>query len=390
MIFNFELSTTVMALLAVCAVSTIIIASLYCPFIRRINRRSRQCRLNVDSPAGSGWPAASVIIYSRGEADRLEALLPTILSQDYEGAFEVIVVNEGDSADVRNVISALQLANRNLYLTFTPDGARNLSRKKLALTLGIKAARNGIVVHTTSDAIISSPRWLTKIMRNFSDPSTDIVLGYASPVSDAGISRTCTFEFADDCTSWLSSAIDHRPFRGTELNLAYRKELFFANKGFSRSLNLHSGDNDIFISEIASKQNTAVELSPESIVHFSSYDFHSTIRDTAVRHLFTQRFIKHRPWPRLIIGEAALWLAIISACVAAIIDINNAVTISAAAVLLIACATDIAISWRKATTTLGLRRLTLTAPWFTLTQPLRRTALSLYARLSKQKKYTWD
>ena len=51
------------------------------------------------------------------------------------------MVNEGESAAVTDVVSTMQLTHRNLYLTCTPDGVRNLSRKKLAITLGIKATR---------------------------------------------------------------------------------------------------------------------------------------------------------------------------------------------------------------------------------------------------------
>lgn len=392
MTFILDLSPLVITLLSVSALSAIIILAFYNPFVRRVYRRSRACRLTVDKAEGDAtpWTAASVIIYAQGEADRLEAMLPKVLAQDYEGPFEVIVVNEGDSADVRNVISALQLANRNLYLTFTPDGARNLSRKKLALTLGIKAARYPVVVQTTADAIIGSSQWLTKIMRHFNNPSTGIVLGYAAPSPDAAIDRTSSFDFADDSTSWLGAAVGRRPFRGTELNLAYRRELFFTNKGFSRSLNLHFGDDDIFISEIATRQNTTVELSSESIVRFNSYDMKSTLRDTAVRHIFTKRFIRRKPLPRLVIGECALWLLLLSSVSAALLDCHNIATISAATILIIGPIIDMSMAWRKTTVALELRRLTFTVPWFVLAHPLRRISMALYARISKQKKYTWD
>lgn len=391
MTFFFDLSLLTISLISVSAISALIILAFYDPFIRRIYHRRNACRLIVDNPdRPASHVAASIIIYAQGEADRLETMLPAVLGQNYDGQFEVIVVNESDSADVRNVISALQLSNRNLYLTFTPDGARNLSRKKLALTLGIKAARYPVVVNTTADAIIDSPLWLTKIMRHFNDPSTGIVLGYAAPVHDSGLNRTLTFDFANYCVSWLAAAIGKRPFRGTELNLAYRRELFFNNKGFSRSLNLHFGDDDIFISEIATRRNTVVELSPESIVRFSSYDMPATLKGTAVRHIFTNNFVKHKPVPWLAVGECALWLMLLSSAAAILTDWHNLATIIITALILFGTATDIALSWRKTTTALELRRLTLTVPWFVIIRPFRRLSLSIYAQISKQKKYTWD
>ncbi len=390
MSFNFDLPTFTACLLSISAVCTAYIIIFYCRFVRRVATRRRNCELIVDESNDDEryWPEASIIVYSQDEAERLENLLPVILRQDYPAHFEVVVVNEGDSEEVRNVINAMQLSNRNLYLTFTPEGARNLSRKKLALTLGIKAARYDIVVLTTVDAIIHSEKWLMKMMRHFKNKSTGIVLGYAAPAEQPG--RKISYAFTADNVEWLSSAIGHRPFRGTELNLAYRRDLFFANKGFSRSLNLHFGDDDIFISEISNKKNTVVELSPESIIRFQSYDNAKTMRDTAIRHLFTEKFIRHKPLSILATGELSMWLGLGASTVAIASDPANIVIIGACVLMFTMSAFEIARSWRKATTALDMRRLTLTSLFFSITRPFSRLSLKLSSRLSRQKKYTWD
>lgn len=385
---NIYLSDLTIVLLAIVLLSALAIVFIYCPFVRRIASRRRKCQLIVDSGDEAEWPAASVVVYSRNEFDCLEGFLRTLLTQDYPGSFEVIVVNEGDSQEMRNLIAAMQLANRNLYLTFTPEGAHNLSRKKLALTLGIKAARYDTVVLTTVDASICSDKWLTKMMRHFKNDSTGIVLGFAAPQEKVG--RCASFAFAANSVDWLSAAIGKHPYRGTELNLAYRRKLFFDNKGFSRSLNLHFGDDDIFISEIARADNTVVELSPESIVRFNSYDNVKTMHDTAMRHLFTERFIRHKPFSRAALGETALWTGILSSVGAVVLNPMNVLVISVCAALLILDFVEIARSWRKTTAALELRRLTLTASWFVLVRPIARFKLRLRASISKQKKYTWD
>ncbi len=387
MFFNIEISPLIITLLGVCILSFAVILCVYCIYVRRVVRRQRRC---AQQSAPAILPAASVIVYACGEAEYLETLLPTILNQNYPGEFEVIVVNEGDSADVRNVIGALQIAYSNLHLTFTPDGARNLSRKKLALTLGIKAARHSVVVLTTADAIIGSPQWLSSMMRHFVTTDTGIVLGYAAPADNAAISRTATFNFACDSTAWISPAIGHKPYRGTELNIAYRRDLFFANKGFSRSLNLHAGDDDIFISEIATKTNTAVELSPESVVRFGSYNMASTLRDYALRYQFTRRFIHRKPLRWLLGGELAFWLCIVSGALAIIFDVNNFFSIGVVSLMAIGAYLCIALVWRQTTSALSLRRLTLTAPLLTLLHPFCRIALYIKGKISRQKKYTWD
>lgn len=392
MSLNFDLPIYTIIFLAAALLFAGVVFLYYCPFVRRVSRRRSQCDLTVDTPEGErpNWPAASIIIYAQGEADRLENLLPVVLGQDYGGTFEVIVINEGDSADVRSVINALQLAHRNLYLTFTPDGARNLSRKKLALTLGIKAARYEVVVNTTTDAIITSDRWLEKIMRHFSNPSTGIVLGYAAPTDDSEIALSTSFFYACDSVSWISAAIGQHPFRGTELNIAYRRELFFANKGFSRSLNLHYGDDDIFISEIATRDNTVTELSPESVVRFSNYDMNAALYSTALRRRFTESFIRKKPLPCLTIGETSLWLTILSAAGAIVFDYLNLTTIIIAAIIIGITMTAVVLAWQKTSEAIELRRICLSAPFLALAQPFRRLSLSISSGMSKQKKYTWD
>lgn len=392
MSFNFELPVLTIILLLACVAFAMIVCLYYCTYILRISRRRRSCYLMLDTPEGErpNWPAASVLIYAEGEADRLEKLLPVVLNQDYGGTFEVIVINEGDSAEVREVINALQLTHRNLYLTFTPDGARNLSRKKLALTLGIKAARHSIVVNTTADAVIISSHWLEKIMRHFHNPQTGIVLGYAAPDEEAAISLSSTFNYACDSVSWLAAAIGRRAYRGSELNLAYRRELFFANKGFSRSLNLHSGDDDIFISEIATHKNTVTELSPEAIVRFGSYNMNASLRSAAIRRYFTESFIHKKAMPRLALGEVATWLTLATGGAAIATGYTNLAVILPTALVICLTLCFIGVVWKKASEALELRRIALTAPFFTLLQPFRRIGLSLRAGMSKQKKYTWD
>jgi hypothetical protein len=51
---------------------------------------------------------------------------------------------------------------------------------------------------------------------------------------------------------------------GVGRNLAYTKDDFFRVGGFKKHYNLKSGDDDLFVNEIADKKNTAVVIVPES------------------------------------------------------------------------------------------------------------------------------
>lgn len=52
---------------------------------------------------------------------------------------------------------------------------------------------------------------------------------------------------------------------GVGRNLAYKKSLFFKHKGFARHNHIESGDDDLFISQAATKRNTSIEISKDSI-----------------------------------------------------------------------------------------------------------------------------
>jgi hypothetical protein len=64
---------------------------------------------------------------------------------------------------------------------------------------------------------------------------------------------------------YLGMALAGLPYMGVGRNLAYRKSLFLDNRGFGPHLNLQSGDDDLFVNQLASRKNTRVNLSPGSI-----------------------------------------------------------------------------------------------------------------------------
>ena len=398
MIMNFSLNLPLISIIMIAAASAALTALvlLYYLRLRPISKARRHCdkeAAEADSaPTDSGAAGVSVIVYSQDEAHELAELLPQILSQDYDGKMEVIVVNDGESLDVRDTIGLLQLSHSNLYLTHTPDGARNLSRKKLGITLGVKAARYDVVVLTTAAARITSDRWLRCITRHFADSSIEVVLGYAHPAADGDIKvgkRHRSFDFVADSALWLSAALTGKPYRGSENNLAYRRSTFFANKGFARSLNLCFGDDDIFVSEIARHDNTAVELSAPSMVTLPADNRHNH-HEQAIRRRFTEKFIKRR---RRLLLPLSFWLAPIAVCAAAIAiacDYSNATTVIAGAVAALAAVIISGGIWRQMMGLLRGRRLLLSLPLLAATRPCRQAMIAVRSKVSHQKRYTWD
>ena len=53
---------------------------------------------------------------------------------------------------------------------------------------------------------------------------------------------------------------------GIGRNMAYRRELFFTHKGYSRHLDLERGEDDLFIFENVPAKRIAADISPASVV----------------------------------------------------------------------------------------------------------------------------
>lgn len=391
MYFSVELIPAAICLLSVAFLSLIYIIVIYVGRIRRVTRAVRAGESTPDIIDPATLKPVSVIVYSQAQSTWLEELLPDLLKQDYPAGFEIIVVNEGASEATRDLVENLALAYPNLYLTYTPDGARNLSRKKLGITIGIKAARHDVVVLTDAAARVESPLWLQKIMSHYTDPSTDVVLGYAyMSGGDHGMGRRRrAFDYVADSVAWLTAALAARPYRGTYYNMAYTRELFFNNKGFSRSLNLENGDDDIFVSEIVTPTNTAVELSPDGMVMANFRDHEAAMYDTRHRHEFTGRRISHRSRRLMAAGEVCLWLVILCGVVACLLSGLNVLPMSVAALFILIALCVMTIVWRNALTALRGRRLLLSLPWLILMRPVRQCRLAIAMRLGKKTYYTW-
>ena len=109
-------------------------------------------------------PPLSVILCARNEADNLRKILPAILEQDYP-QFEVIVINDASTDETEDVLGFMEEKYPHLYHSFTPDSARYISHKKLALTLGIKASKHDWLVFTETNCMPASIIWQKVIGR---------------------------------------------------------------------------------------------------------------------------------------------------------------------------------------------------------------------------------
>ena len=89
----------------------------------------------------------------------------------------------------------------------------------------------------------------------------EVALGYGAYQKKPGLlNKIIRFETFHTALQYFGYALAGKPYMGVGRNLAYRKTLFFKNKGFSSINHIPSGDDDLFISKVAKKGNTAIMI----------------------------------------------------------------------------------------------------------------------------------
>ncbi|MDE6443438.1 MAG: glycosyltransferase [Muribaculaceae bacterium] len=400
MIFDFNIPVYIWILAGIAVLAAIVaLKARFLPMLKIVRTADEQTEdyahiINPEAEHPAKGPKVSVVVYAYTCEEKLTEYLSTLMSQDYHD-FEVVVVNEGNNEVTAGLAERLtSLYPDKLYVTFIPPGSHNLSRRKLALTLGIKAAKGEVVLTTTSNCIIPSSSWLSLMMTPFAENSyTDIVLGvsHIDPSQFSGPAKWYR-EFDDTLTSmqWIGASLNGRTFRGDGHNLAYRRKLFFEQKGYSKTIHLMHGDDDLFIYDIADDINTEVMLVKESILTVdwgeAANRMHADLKE---RYQFTSTFLPSLPFLREGLGSSMQWLVTASAVAAALIPLPNLFPASMALVILLAFNITEIVVYEKAA-----HRLDASTPWvllplYMLWRPLGNLIFRLRHRPHRKKNFTF-
>jgi glycosyltransferase involved in cell wall biosynthesis len=234
----------------------------------------------------------SVIICARDEDENLARNLPGVLVQNYPSSYEVVTVNDNSVDDSKYILQELKKTFKSLNVIELTQEAKLITGKKYPLSIGIKEAKHEVLLLTDADCVPASEFWIQK-MQDAYDDNIEIVLGYGAYHKRSGaLNKLIRFETFHTALQYLSYALAGIPYMGVGRNLSYKKELFFRNKGFSSINHIPSGDDDLFINKVATKQNTAVIIDPEAITRSIPKRTWKEWRKQKSRHYTTAKFYK--------------------------------------------------------------------------------------------------
>ncbi len=339
------------------------------------------------------YPKASIIVYALNAEKTISEYLDSLLIQKYPD-FEIIVVNDASEDNTALIVENYTLIHNNVYMTFMPASSHNISRRKMALTLGIKAAKGEFVITTSSDTIIQSPYWLANLMRHCDNASTDIILGYShiSQSEMKGATRWYrSFDSIIDAALWLGAAINKKAYRGDRHNLAFRKDIFFANKGYAKSMCFQNGDDDLFINQISTADNTCVEISPESqlILNWGKAEKRLWI-DSKERYSFTAKYLGTKFFVLQRLHFLANWIVAVSCIALILLSFTQLFPLLIASFILLSLWTIQIITYRRVATSLQCIRLWWSVPFFMLLKPIVDIIYKMQFSSRKSKNYTWQ
>ncbi|MBL7837009.1 MAG: glycosyltransferase, partial [Bacteroidetes bacterium] len=225
--------------------ASIILLSLLALFVAiqvayHLNIYGRFIKKTEHNESDYNWQGVSIVIAARSEYDNLQKLVPVLLEQDYPN-YEILIVDDASWDGTTGYLEELEKMHPKIRGVFvTEEMKRNYQGKKLALSLGIKAAQNDIILLTDADCLPNSNQWIKHMVRPFHHSAgTEIVLGY-SPFSKQGgmVNIISRMDNLYTGMTYFSYAMKKDPYMGVVLNLAKKISLFFKQKWIATNIQI--------------------------------------------------------------------------------------------------------------------------------------------------------
>ncbi len=375
--FGYSLTITSTVLISILLATSLIEIFYYLAFYRRISANRKKGRARKKPPV-------SVIICAKNEAENLAEFLPSVLNQEWPD-YEVIVVNDCSEDDTEDILKLISADHPNLVVKTLHKESSLAHSKKMALFIGIKAATNEYLLLTDADCKPVSGKWIEEMMSHFIKEK-DFVLGYGGYIKRRGLlNKYVRFDTMFIAMQYMGMALAGKPYMGIGRNLAYRKSLFFDNKGFGSHMNLQSGDDDLFVNSLARESNTAVAVTPGSFTRSVPPPDWRSFRKQKIRHLSTSSYYRTGTKVWLLIEPFARLLNY-----GLFIYLISALTFWPAtlAIFMITFIVKVAVFF-YAQKSLNERDLVVFSPLFDLASLFINTGFLLGARKNKNQKYEW-
>ena len=357
---------------------------------------SRGSGISNSPVSGSFRPKASVVIYCRSDEETLMSALESVCSQDYPD-YEVVVVCDAGMEYAGYISELVESRWPNVYVTFLQPGSHNLSRRKLANTIGIKAAKGEVVITTQANIKIPSDKWLSGMMEPFCGEQgrhVDVALG----LSHIDFKELCgfgkwyrRFDSVLGDALWVGYAVCGHPYRGDCFNLALRRKVFFDHKGYANNMYLLNGEDDVYLQEICNDANTRMVTSPDTVLTVEWGEASNriwTLRKAS--YAFTSRWLPRTPFFLSGFTDLMQWLVPALALAGAFLGKECLwPAVSACLIVAVLWTVDI-LCYTRASRAFGIPGLSVAVPLLWMWRPVANFVFKLAHIGTYKKNFTWQ
>lgn len=259
---------------------TLLIALLSC-FLNPFFRVGVRAEEETPAPARP----VSIVLTPINDAIVLEKNLKHYLEQDYPEPYEVIVVAPQEDKETADILKRYA-SNPKLYTTFVPQSSRYMSRKKLAITLGVKAAKHEWVAMVDIACHPQSSAWLASLVAHCHD-GKNLVVSHTKYDYDTPDFRRFERIYTDLYVQ--REYRSGRPYRCIDGALLFRKNEFIDEEGFRGDLKYLRGEFDFMVNKYAKRHSLAIDTSDDGTLIEET----PTDKEWRNRHLFYMENRKH-------------------------------------------------------------------------------------------------
>ena len=207
----------------------------------------------------------SVVVCARDAYEYLQDLVPVLLTQDYPD-YEIVIVNDCSEDETEEWLKDLEHRETKIKPVQLRQHLNFFNGKKFPLSMGIKSAKNDLIVLTDVNCLPTNSQWLRSVVNGYGN-NTEVLIGYSPYMNKKGLfNKIMRFDTVQYAMQYLSAALNKHPYMGIGTNLSYRKDLFYRNKGFTSHYTTSVGDDDLFISQVAKGKNTEVLIDAENAI----------------------------------------------------------------------------------------------------------------------------
>lgn len=237
-----------------------IVSCIMNPLFRDVTRKDKEADDADDTRLSKEPGKVTIVVSAIGNCSHLEDTLCALLAQKYEPGFELIVTGDKDNPQIDRALGKIG-DKINAHFTFVPHKPIFMSKPKLAVLLGVKAAHSEWIILLDANATPMSDLWLLDMARGMRT-DTNLIVTYGN--YDKCASRLARFRRLRTAAYVFRCATLGTAFKACGKCIAFRGREFVEGDGYRGNLEYANGEYDFIINKFAKNGSTGISYGKEA------------------------------------------------------------------------------------------------------------------------------